>query len=113
MKQGIVSAFLTAKKGKTGKKIAVLETDEANVPIICEYITPSIFVFTNLFRDQMDRYGEIYSTYEKILKGVRMHPQAKIIANGDAPIFNSRELENEIIYYGFDDKEDKEQEKNY
>lgn len=109
MKQGIVSAFLTAKKGKTGKKIAVLETDEANVPIICEYITPSIFVFTNLFRDQMDRYGEIYSTYEKILKGVRMHPQAKIIANGDAPIFNSRELENEIIYYGFDDKEDQEQ----
>lgn len=109
MKQGIVSAFLTAKKGKSGKKIAVLETDEANVPIICEYITPSIFVFTNLFRDQMDRYGEIYSTYEKILKGVRMHPQAKIIANGDAPIFNSRDLENEVIYYGFDDKDDKEQ----
>lgn len=109
MKQGIVSAFLTAKKGKSGKKIAVLETDEANVPIICEYITPSIFVFTNLFRDQMDRYGEIYSTYEKILKGVRMHPQAKIIANGDAPIFNSRDLENEVIYYGFDDKDDKDQ----
>ena len=57
MKQGIVTAFLTNKKGKSNKKIAVLETDEANVPIISEYIEPVVFVLTNLFRDQMDRYG--------------------------------------------------------
>jgi len=90
MKQGIVTAFLTAQKTSSGKKLAVLETDEANVPIVCEYIKPKMFVLTNLFRDQMDRYGEIYTTYDKILKGVLMHPDALVLANGDAPIFNSK-----------------------
>lgn len=109
MKQGIVTAFLTAPKTNSGKKLAVLETDEANVPIICEYIKPKIFVLTNLFRDQMDRYGEIYTTYDKILKGVLAHPDALVIANGDAPIFNSKELPNKTIYYGFSDKEEHDQ----
>src|SRR5699024_4580725 len=102
-------AFLTNKKGKSNKKIAVLETDEANVPIISEYIEPVAFVLTNLFRDQMDRYGEIYTTYDKILKGIKMHPNATVIANGDAPIFNSKELPNPTIYYGFNQQADEEQ----
>lgn len=109
MKQGIVTAFLTHKKNKHGKNLAILETDEANVPIISKYIKPTAFVMTNLFRDQMDRYGEIYTTYEKILKGVRLHPEATIIANGDAPIFNSVKLPNPVLYYGFDNKKDHEQ----
>ncbi len=109
MKQGIVTAFLTAQKTSSGKKLAVLETDEANVPIVCEYIKPKIFVLTNLFRDQMDRYGEIYTTYDKILKGVLMHPDALVLANGDAPIFNSKELPNKVVYYGFADKDEKDQ----
>ena len=49
---GITSTFLTAKRAKSGKKIAVLEIDEASLPKITEYITPSLFVFTNIFRDQ-------------------------------------------------------------
>ena len=49
----------------------------------------------------MDRYGEIYTTYEKILKGVRMAPKATIIANGDEQLFNTQNLPNPVIYYGF------------
>ena len=41
---GITSTFLTAKRAKSGKKIAVLEIDEASLPKITEYITPSLFV---------------------------------------------------------------------
>ena len=59
MISGIATTFLTAKKGKSGKNIAVLEIDEASLSHICDYIRPSLFVFTNIFRDQMDRYGEI------------------------------------------------------
>jgi len=83
---GITSTFLTAKRAKSGKKIAVLEIDEASLPKITEYITPSLFVFTNIFRDQMDRYGEIYT----------------ILANGDSPLFNSKEVINPVRFYGFD-----------
>ena len=78
-----------------------MEVDEANVAIVTSYITPVAFVFTNIFRDQMDRYGEIYTTYEKILKGVRMAPKATIIANGDEQLFNTQNLPNPVIYYGF------------
>ncbi len=99
---GIVSTFLTAKKAKSGKKIAVLEIDEASLPRITKYITPSLFVFTNIFRDQMDRYGEIYTTYQMILDGAANAPKATILANGDSPLFNSKEVVNPVQFYGFD-----------
>ncbi|MGT2742134.1 lipid II isoglutaminyl synthase subunit MurT [Streptococcus plurextorum] len=99
---GITSTFLTAKKGKSGKKIAVLEIDEASLSKITDYITPSLFVFTNIFRDQMDRYGEIYTTYQMILDGAAKAPAATILANGDSPLFNSTKVSNPIKYYGFD-----------
>lgn len=98
---GIVSTFLSAKPGKNGKKIAVLEIDEASLPKVTQYITPSLFVFTNIFRDQMDRYGEIYTTYQMILDGAKNAPKATILANGDSPIFASKEVINPIKYYGF------------
>ena len=100
MEQVIVTTFITAPRAKK-KGLAVLEVDEANVPIVCRYITPKAFVFTNIFRDQMDRYGEIYTTYNKILRGVKLAPKATIIANGDEQLFHSKDLPNPIIYYGF------------
>lgn len=113
MKQGIITAFLTHKTGKSGKKIAVLEVDEANVIEVTKYIKPTAFVFTNIFRDQMDRYGELYTTYKKILAGVAKAPDATIIANGDAPIFNSQSLPNPIVYYGFNHQSDGERKAPY
>lgn len=109
MKQGIVTAFLTSQKTRSGKNLAVLETDEANVELVTKYVKPKVFVLTNIFRDQMDRYGEIYTTYAKILAGIKLEPSATIIANGDAPIFNSITFPNPVIYYGIDAQEDKEQ----
>ncbi len=106
MVQGIVTAFLAAKKPQ-GRALAVLEVDEANVAPICAQLTPKAFVLTNIFRDQMDRYGEIYTTYQKIVDGIKLAPAATLIVNGDAAIFNDRQLPNPIIYYGFanDDSE--------
>lgn len=52
---------------------------------------PELFLFTNIFRDQMDRYGEIYTTYKMIVDGAAKSPDATIISNGDSPIFNSVE----------------------
>ena len=69
MISGITTTFLNAK-GSSGRPIAVLEIDEASLARICDYITPTLFVITNIFRDQMDRYGEIYTTYRMILDGI-------------------------------------------
>lgn len=94
MQQGIVTAFLAHKHKRVKRKIAVLEVDEANVKMVTKLLHPSVFVLTNIFRDQMDRYGEIYTTYEKIVNGIKLAPDATIIANGDASIFSSVKLPN-------------------
>lgn len=109
MVQGIVSTFLSAHGKKGHKKFAVLEIDEASLSKVTRYIKPKLFVFTNIFRDQMDRYGEIYTTYQMILDGAARAPEATILANGDSPIFNSKDTPNPRIYYGFNHQADHEQ----
>lgn len=109
MMQGIVSTFLSAHGKKGHKKFAVLEIDEASLSKVTRYIKPKLFVFTNIFRDQMDRYGEIYTTYQMILDGAAQAPEATILANGDSPIFNSKDTPNPRIYYGFNHQADHEQ----
>ncbi|MCD1024723.1 Mur ligase family protein [Enterococcus sp. SMC-9] len=113
MVQGIVSTFLSAKPKKNQKNFAVLEIDEASLSKVTAYIKPELFVFTNIFRDQMDRYGEIYTTYRLIVEGAEKSPNAPILCNGDSPIFNSVDTVNPRKYYGFDHLPDKEQMAHY
>jgi len=112
MVQGIVSTFLSAKP-KGGKKFAVLEIDEASLSKVTKYIKPELFVFTNIFRDQMDRYGEIYTTYKMIVEGAANSPTATILCNGDSPLFNSVTTVNPRKYYGFDHLPNQEQMAHY
>lgn len=110
---GITTTFLSAKKSSSGKKIAVLEIDEASLPKVTEFLKPSLFVFTNIFRDQMDRYGEIYATYQMIIDGASKAPQATVLLNGDSPLFNSSRLVNPVKYYGFATEEGQPQLAHY
>lgn len=86
-----------------------MEVDEANVKAVTQLVHPKAFVLTNIFRDQMDRYGEIYTTYEKIVAGIKLAPDATIIANGDASIFSSVDLPNPKVFFGFETDQDKPQ----
>lgn len=101
MMQGITTAFLAHRPQKGQRDLAILEVDEANVEPLCRYIEPKAIVMTNIFRDQMDRFGEIYTTYNKILDGVKLVPKTTLIMNADVPLFSSVELPNPKIYYGF------------
>ena len=102
MVQGIANTLIMEMPKKPDSKlIAILEVDEANVEAVSKALTPDYFVLTNIFRDQMDRYGEIYTTYDKILAGIKLAPNAKVIANGDSPIFQRNLTENPKVYYGF------------
>lgn len=92
MIQGIITTLLdNPAKEET---IAVLEVDEANLVKIGKNIKADYVVFTNIFRDQMDRFGEIYNIYAKLINGMKVMPDAKIIANGDLPIFNYKEMKD-------------------
>ena len=52
---GIASALLTARAGQVG----LFEVDEAALTGVCATLRPSTLVLGNLFRDQLDRYGEL------------------------------------------------------
>lgn len=117
MIQGIITVLLDVPKNED--TIAVLEVDEANLVKISEFLKPDYVILTNIFRDQMDRFGEIYNVYKKIMDGLKNCENVKIIANGDLPIFSYDDLkEYKTIYYGirednkFSDKYEKEAEFN-
>lgn len=103
MYTGIIACFISnySFRKSTEKKIAVIEVDEANVKFLTEYISPKIITITNLFRDQLDRYGEVYTTLKKILEGVEKSPTSTLILNGDESLLGDLNLENPIVYYGF------------
>lgn len=104
MIQGIVNTLIMqqSKNHNNQKSVAILEVDEANMAQVSAALKPEFIVLTNIFRDQMDRYGEIYTTYDKILAGIKKVPQATLIVNGDSPIFQRNKPQNRQIYYGFD-----------
>lgn len=101
--KGIVSCFIDNYKffKNNNGKYAVIEVDEANLKYITEYINPEIITITNLFRDQLDRYGEVYTTLYKILEGVQKVPNSKLVLNGDDSLFGKLQIDNPTIYYGF------------
>ena len=100
---GIVACFISNYSffKKHENPYAVIEVDEANVKFITEYLTPEIITVTNLFRDQLDRYGEVYTTLVKILEGITKVPESKLVLNGDESLLGKLNVQNPVVYYGF------------
>lgn len=83
----------------------VLECDEAYLTKLYDEMQAQFLLVTNLFRDQLDRYGELNSTYKKIEEAINKNKKLKLFLNADDPMvaklgFNK---ENEVIYFGFKD----------
>lgn len=104
MYAGITACFIEhySFKRKDDRGFAVIEVDEANVKFVTEMVRPKIIAITNLFRDQLDRYGELYTTLDKIIEGIKKTPSAKLVLNGDESLFGDLGLVNDIVYFGFE-----------
>ncbi|MFH0703117.1 MAG: Mur ligase family protein [bacterium] len=84
----------------------ILEIDEAYLYKAVEEFNPDLLLVTNLFRDQLDRYGELDTTAKKIQAAIEKTTEIKplkVILNADDPIVSSlaKEKAVEKIYYGF------------
>lgn len=64
--------------------VLVLEVDEGNLPIICKTIVPEKIIVTNLFQDQVDRFGSAKALAEKMAGGIPN--ESEIFYNGDDPM---------------------------
>ncbi len=108
MDEGSVVAFIEKTRlfGKTKIDYACLEMDEGWAEYIFKYITPHKIIVGNLFRDQLDRYGEIDTTMEFIRRAIRLAPEATLVLNADDPltVAMAEPFSNKKIYYGIKDK---------
>ena len=106
---GIASALVEHADllGRPSGDIGIFEVDEATVPRVVPHLAPRVAVFTNLFRDQLDRYGEIdhiaglwRATSEALPPGV------VLVANGDDPLVYDavRGLPGRLVTFGIEDE---------
>ena len=103
---GVVSAFVGAARlgGKINTDYALLECDEAALKSIVEHFgdLDVTAVVTNVFRDQLDRYGEVLTTVNKIRAGLSQLPNVKLVLNADCSLTSSLSdlPHSEIHYFG-------------
>ncbi len=99
-----VTAELAAniRRGKPVKRVAVLECDEAALRTLAGDLKPEILVFTNVFRDQLDRYGEVTHTLSELETAARAATEAVLCLNADDSLIASLSLScsNPVHFYG-------------
>ena len=90
--------------GKCKYPYALIEADEAAFKAISRYVEAKAVVVTNVFRDQLDRYGEVTHTLENIKIGISNCKQATLCINADDSLSRSiaDEVENPVLFYGVD-----------
>lgn len=73
--------------GKIKEKALLFEVDENSLPLVLgEIPNPDAIILLNLFRDQLDRYGEINATAEKWKSSIKkLNDKTIIIGNADDP----------------------------
>lgn len=87
LSQGILSELLKQSNplGQLAFTHAIFEVEEATLPRIAALLRPQVIAVTNLYRDQLDAYGEIDRTEKLIRDGIAQCPDALVVVNGDDP----------------------------
>ncbi len=90
--------------GRCKYDYALIEADEAAFKHIAKYVKARAVVVTNVFRDQLDRYGEVTHTLENIRVGLSAVPDAVLCLNADCPLTASlaEKLPNRAVFFGVD-----------
>lgn len=108
MKNGVATAFALSATltGKIDADYASIEVDEASTVRVFEYMKPSAMVITNLFRDQLDRYGEIDITVDLLTKAIDMAGDVTLVLNADDPLCAQfgYKTGKKAVYYGISEK---------
>ncbi len=93
---------------------AILECDEGALKQVTKRLKSEVIIVTNLFRDQLDRYGEVMHTREEIRKGLLAAPDSILCLNADCILTATlgRDAAGRVCYYGVETPvgEQKEQE---
>jgi UDP-N-acetylmuramyl tripeptide synthase len=93
--------------GRPRADVGLFEVDEATFPAAVTGLRPRLVVITNLFRDQLDRYGEVDYVASLWRQSLADLPDSStVLLNADDPRVASlgEGLAARVIYYGIDDR---------
>ena len=98
---GIASTLLTARDAELG----LLEVDEFVLPEVMRRTRPRVVALGNLFRDQLDRYGELEHIAERWRDAVAgLSAETTLVVNADDPLVASlAEGRGACLRFGVDD----------
>lgn len=105
MLTGIANVFALNIKPFKRFDYAVIESDEAYLTKLYDYFKADYLLVTNLFRDQLDRYGELSTTASFIQNAIDKNKELKLILNADDPLVTNFGKGENAIYYGFEEVE--------
>ena len=103
MLTGIINVFALNLSPFKSFDYAVIEADEAYLTKVYDYMAFDYLVVTNLFRDQLDRYGEISTTANYIKNAISKNPKLKLVLNADDPLVSTFNTTESAVFYGFED----------
>jgi lipid II isoglutaminyl synthase (glutamine-hydrolysing) len=100
MTWGVATALLE-QKGREG----LFEVDEAWLPRVTEQLDPSLIVLGNLFRDQLDRYGEMEALAGEWAKTIGARTgRTRLVLNADDPLIADLGRDREgAVFFGIED----------
>jgi len=116
--RGLVTALVDSA-GATGEverragRLGIYEVDEAVLPTVFGRLRPRVAVFLNLFRDQLDRYGEIDSVAEgwaamlpSEAEATREEWAPTLVLNADDPsvALLAEDAPGRVVWFGIDDE---------
>jgi len=105
MAGGIATTLLGAARprGAIAGELGLFEVDELWLAGLAEQLRPRAIVLGNLFRDQLDRYGELDTIAERWEQVLRGHG-ARLVANADDPLIaDLARGHRDAVYFGIDD----------
>jgi UDP-N-acetylmuramyl tripeptide synthase len=109
MAGGIASTLLAAarQKGDIAGELGLFEVDELWLDSLAAQLHPRAILLGNLFRDQLDRYGELETIADRWAAAVHTGParESVLVLNADDPAIADlgRERDAPVLYFGVED----------
>jgi lipid II isoglutaminyl synthase (glutamine-hydrolysing) len=100
---GVATALLDARRGRG--QLGLFEVDEAWLPQVAGALHPGAYLLANLFRDQLDRYGELETLADGWASLVaEQDGRARFVLNADDPLVADLGRGREgVVYFGVED----------
>ncbi len=111
MAGGVATALLdAAHRDKLAGELGLFEVDEAWTTDIVDQTRPKVVLLGNLFRDQLDRYGELETLADRWKEMVNALPgDTRVVLNADDPLLAGiGEGRENVVYFGLDDRSQSE-----